>query len=215
MSNLSFESVKAAASGRWREILTGLGIEAHYLTNKHGPCPGCGGADRFRFDDKDGNGGFICGQGGDPLAGDGFELLGHVYGWDKSESLHQVAGYLGMDDRQPLSETERAELKRQQAEYRQQQATRQAKEEAERQARQEEAAQRALAVLGAAQGDPATHPYAVKKGLPLGALVKRGAWPQRGWNDALLVPIYGADGNLWTVEAISPDGDKDFLAGGR
>lgn len=94
--------------------------------------------------------------------------------------------------------------------------------EAERTARAEEEAQRhrdaaarAAEILQDASGDPASHPYAVAKGVPLGPRVKRGAWPQRGWDDALLIPVYGADGNVWTLEAINPDGGKDYLKGGR
>ena len=33
-----------------------LGVPAKALTNRHGPCPICGGKDRFRFDDKGGRG---------------------------------------------------------------------------------------------------------------------------------------------------------------
>ncbi|MGH8766791.1 MAG: hypothetical protein ACREVT_01235 [Burkholderiales bacterium] len=64
--------------------------------------------------------------------------------------------------------------------------------ELEERKRHEAAALKAAAILEAATGDPETHPYAVKKRVPLGSLVKRGPWPQRGWDDALLVPIYGA-----------------------
>ena len=60
------------AMGRWYGILISLGVDAGHLRNKKGPCPGCGGRDRFRWDDKDGRGTFYCGGGGDPLAGDGF-----------------------------------------------------------------------------------------------------------------------------------------------
>jgi putative DNA primase/helicase len=49
----------------------------------------------------------------------------------------------------------------------------------------------------------------------LGPWIKRGAWAQRDWLDALLIPIYGADGNIWSIEAINPDGKKDFLAGSK
>jgi putative DNA primase/helicase len=50
---------------RWREILPQLGVETRYLTNKHGPCPICRkGRDRFRFDDRDGSGSYICSQCG-------------------------------------------------------------------------------------------------------------------------------------------------------
>jgi hypothetical protein len=94
-------------------------------------------------------------------------------------------------------------------------AERAAKEEREERFQHEAAAAKAAEILAAATGDPAAHPYAVKKQVPFGPLVRRGPWPQRGWADALLVPIYGVDGGLWSIEAISTDGDKDFLAGGR
>lgn len=87
--------------------------------------------------------------------------------------------------------------------------------EAEEKRRHAEAAEAAKALLDAATGDPATHPYAVRKAVPFGRLVKRGYWPQRDWSDALLVPIYATNGQLITLEAINADGEKDFLTGGR
>lgn len=56
----------------WRETLVSAGIEEGRLVNRHGPCPICGGKDRFRFDNKRGHGDWICNQCG---AGDGFKLL--------------------------------------------------------------------------------------------------------------------------------------------
>jgi len=97
MSRLDFTDVAAAARGRWREILSGLGIADERLRPQHGPCPGCNGKDRFRFDDRDGRGRWVCGQGGDTIAGDGFQLLEHVHGWSRAQSLREVAGWLGMD----------------------------------------------------------------------------------------------------------------------
>jgi hypothetical protein len=90
-------------------------------------------------------------------------------------------------------------------------ADRTAKEEVEERARHEAAAARAAEILAAATSDPATHPYAIKKGVPFGPLVRRGLWPQRGWTDALLVPIYGGDDHVWSIEAINADGSKDSL----
>jgi putative DNA primase/helicase len=94
--------------------------------------------------------------------------------------------------------------------------------EAERQARDAEllrqheaAAAKAVRILAAAVGDPAQHPYVLKKAVAFGARVKRGSWPQRSWDDALLVPVYGDDGKIWTLEAINLDGEKDYLKGGR
>jgi putative DNA primase/helicase len=78
-----------------------------------------------------------------------------------------------------------------------------------------EAANKAAEIMAAANVDPAQHPYAFKKGCSMGEKVKRGAWAQRGWTDALLIPLYGEDGQLWTLEAINTDGEKDYLKGGR
>ena len=71
--------VREAASGKWAAVLTALGVDGRLLVNRHGKCPGCGGKDRFRFDDQDGSGSFICSQGGGGnLSGDGVELLAHA-----------------------------------------------------------------------------------------------------------------------------------------
>ncbi len=72
MHSATFVSdVAAAANGHWPALLAKLGIEIP-SRGKHGPCPACGGKDRFRFDDKDGKGGFICNSCG---AGDGLILI--------------------------------------------------------------------------------------------------------------------------------------------
>lgn len=49
-----------AATGRWRGVLMALGIGEEFLGTRHGPCPVCGGKDRFRFDDKEGRGTYYC-----------------------------------------------------------------------------------------------------------------------------------------------------------
>lgn len=80
------------ASGRWQYILGALGIEHSFLLNKHGPCPVCGGKDRYRFDDKGGRGTFICNQCG---SGDGYKLLQLFHGWSFKESLERVREVVG------------------------------------------------------------------------------------------------------------------------
>ncbi len=94
---IDFATVKQAAQGRWPAILTSHGIHDNHLTGKHGPCPGCGGKDRFRYVPADPNGKWFCGQGGDPIGGDGFDLLCHVHGFSKFESLKAVASFLGVE----------------------------------------------------------------------------------------------------------------------
>lgn len=61
----------------WRSVLAAVGIEERFLAKKHGPCPACGGKDRYRFDNKRGRGDWICNQCG---SGDGFKLVMLVMG---------------------------------------------------------------------------------------------------------------------------------------
>lgn len=81
------------AKGRWRSILPALGVSSDFLSGRHGPCPVCGGADRFRFDDKDQRGTFYCNACG---AGDGFKLLQLVHGWDFGRTAREVEGQVGV-----------------------------------------------------------------------------------------------------------------------
>jgi putative DNA primase/helicase len=89
--------VPALAQGQWTAILTDLGVDPAFLLDRHGPCPGCGGRDRFRFDDRDSKGTWYCGGGGEPQSGDGFQLLEHVFGMDRAGSFKAVRRWLGLD----------------------------------------------------------------------------------------------------------------------
>lgn len=92
------DETRDAAQGQWRTILSALGIEVPPTSRKHGPCPGCGGKDRFRFDDKQGRGTFLCSTGGgEPIAGDGFSLIQHVHACQFLDAARQVANILGVD----------------------------------------------------------------------------------------------------------------------
>lgn len=76
-----------AARGKWRGILLEIGIPEGFLRDKHGPCPFCGGVDRFRFDDKEGRGSFICGQCG---AGNGIDMVMRFTGLPFPEAASRV-----------------------------------------------------------------------------------------------------------------------------
>jgi putative DNA primase/helicase len=82
------------ARGRWREILLHLGVGPHFLLNKHGPCPICGGKDRYRFDDRDGTGSYYCNQCG---AGTGLLLLRKLHDWDHATACREVDKIVGSD----------------------------------------------------------------------------------------------------------------------
>jgi putative DNA primase/helicase len=62
----TFTPLRDRARGRWRGILVGVGIDAKHLA-KAARCPICGGTDRFRFYDTNGDGTWFCrgcGEGG-------------------------------------------------------------------------------------------------------------------------------------------------------
>lgn len=89
---IDVKDIEVKARGRWGGILTGIGVPASYLSGKHGPCIFCGGNDRWRWDNKDGNGTYICGQCG---AGTALQLVMKFIGIDFKEALEEVNKILG------------------------------------------------------------------------------------------------------------------------
>jgi len=87
--------IKERANGRWFDILANLGISIKE-DGSHSACPvpGCGGVNRFRFDNKDGNGSFFCNQC-QRQAGDGFDLIMKVIGVDFKEAVVAVESVIG------------------------------------------------------------------------------------------------------------------------
>lgn len=84
-----------AARGRWYGILKSLGIDDQYLRNRHGECPMCGGHDRYRWDNRNDDGGYYCNGCG---AGDGFALLMGCKGWTFAEAAKEVDALVGNQD---------------------------------------------------------------------------------------------------------------------
>ncbi|BDU76271.1 DUF7146 domain-containing protein [Mesoterricola sediminis] len=83
---------REAAQGHWMHILTHFGVSDRFLVDKHGPCPMCGGKDRYRWDNKDGSGSYFCSSCG---SGDGFALLAAYRQWDISRALAEVEKLIG------------------------------------------------------------------------------------------------------------------------
>lgn len=92
------KAVRAAARGRWATILRDFGVGESFLKDSHGPCPACGGNDRFRFDDKNGDGDWYCNQcgGADAQggAGDGLMLVERLTGLPFNEVVDEVGKWL-------------------------------------------------------------------------------------------------------------------------
>lgn len=197
--------VKTAANGRWCEILDQLGVGLP-MGGQHGPCPDCGGTDRFRFDDEGGRGTWICNQCG---AGNGLDLVMKVAGVDVKGAAALVAPLVGM----AKGGHNPAELARLQQ---QQQASTEKKAADEKRKRQK-AARRAEGILS--DCEPGQAAYLTRKGL---------AWPQGLINrtlirvndtnfeaGSLIVPIRDEAGQLVSVQLIAADGAKHYPAIGR
>lgn len=99
-------NIQKDTCGRWHAILTGSGIDSRYLTGKHGPCPICGGNDRWRWDNKDDRGTWFCSHCG---AGDGFSLLMKVKGWDFKRCVKEVEPMIGSAKRDIQTRRQRSE----------------------------------------------------------------------------------------------------------
>lgn len=96
MPSHDWKDLEPKTIGQWRDILMSLGgLTDRELSGKHGPCPGCGGKDRFRFDDnleQRGDGGYICGQCG---SGAGINLLMMATGQPFNVAVNAVGDFLG------------------------------------------------------------------------------------------------------------------------
>lgn len=81
-----------AARGKWKSILTALGVPGECLKNLHGPCPMCGGRDRFRWDNKEGSGSYFCSNCG---AGGGMDLAMAFTKTSFAETAREIDNLLG------------------------------------------------------------------------------------------------------------------------
>ena len=86
------EDIRQRAHGRWTDILRSMGVGEQILLKRNGPCPRCGGTDRFQYTDKFGEGNYHC-RGCGP--GGGFKLLQAVTGQDFGTVLRQVEEQVG------------------------------------------------------------------------------------------------------------------------
>ena len=102
------------AQGNWPSILGVLaGLSGTQLTDKHQPCPLCGGKDRYRFDDQDGSGSWYCNKCGgrdqSGGAGSGMDMLMRRTGWSFVEAAQSIEQHLGIVPQRPEPPTKGAE----------------------------------------------------------------------------------------------------------
>lgn len=84
--------LREACHGRWRAILPQLGVPEKFLNGKNQPCPMCGGKDRARFIDREGDGWWICTHCG---SGDGIKLVMMVNGIDFRTAREKIVQLVG------------------------------------------------------------------------------------------------------------------------
>lgn len=183
-------------NGAWRQTLENYGC--HLPNGKHhGPCPVCGGKDRFRFDDKDGRGTWFCGQC-DPQSGGGLLLLSRFLGKPTVEVARELIGQ---------------DMPRTVAPVRKHTATNdQMLAEARLRAKRG-------ALMLMEQHELAEHPYMTAKGLtglwPVNSEIMMGADQQRiEPGELLLIPVFKR-GELVNVQKITPSGEKRPIYGGE
>lgn len=197
--------VAAAATGHWPDLLAAVGIDTP-RGGKHGPCPTCGGKDRFRLDDKGGRGTWICNQCG---AGDGLALVGLVTGKPIKEAAELIAPLVGLS----AGGLDAAERER----IHQQQQTRAEQERKQVELRRHKAARRAAAIMQ--DSEQAHAPYLARKSLGVClCAVNRILIRDAGENfppASLIVPLYNEANELVNVQLIREDGTKRYLAGGQ
>lgn len=205
MSPRFVSDVVAAARGHWPELLAAMGIDTP-SRGKHGPCPACGGKDRFRLDDQTGRGTWICSQCGN---GDGLDLLARVTGKSTKEAAELIAPLVGLSAG-GLDPVERERI------HQQQQARAEQERKQDEQQRQK-AARRAAAIMR--DCEPGQAPYLVHKRLrwPHGA-INRTLIREGGENfpdSSLVIPLINEAAELVNVQLIRDDGTKRYLHGGQ
>lgn len=195
---LSFDQVRDAAQGRWKDLIfPAFGIVVPAKKSVHGPCPICGGKDRFRCDDKQGKGTWFCNV---CRAGDGFSLIEKSRDMPYSQVLTEVGAVVGLSAETKVTDADRKKWK--------EKAEAQAKAaELEERKAQESASKRAVRELSYKSANRDC-PYAERKKIKTYSCRING-------KGNLIVSLVDKDGKIWNIQEIHADGHKSFLPGGR
>lgn len=101
--------IKFRAQGNWQSILSSVGgVDASRLDGKHGPCPKCGGNDRFRMIDQK-NGSLFCNHCFNSKNGDGIAAIQWLLDCDFKSALSKIADYLGIKPTERQSKSKKTD----------------------------------------------------------------------------------------------------------
>lgn len=94
MLNYEPQDVINACRGSWTEVIKGITSLPESVFNKKGqPCPMCGGKDRFRYTDRNGEGAYVCRHCG---GGSGIDLCMKSTGMEFIEVINAAGDYMSM-----------------------------------------------------------------------------------------------------------------------
>ncbi len=200
---LDFEAIRAGSVGHYvSTIFPAAGITFGKPNHQHQACPMCGGSNRFRCDDKRGEGTWICSQCG---AGNGFMLVQQFTGLDVYDTNKLIAGAIGLDATSEVTDEQRAQWQSQQVE-------REAVEKAAKRQARIDAASRAQSIWDNSSLANDDHPYLLRKQVAAIGINKDS-------NDNLIIPMHYYNSEtkqttLVNIQTIAADSEKLFLKGG-
>jgi ribosomal protein L37AE/L43A len=96
-----WNELTAQCRNHWREILIKLGIPSSFLSGRDCPCPMCGGKDRFRFSDRNGEGTWYCRGCGQERGQGGFKLAMRFRNTSAIETRELIEAIVGADAKPP------------------------------------------------------------------------------------------------------------------
>lgn len=197
MAKFELQDVKEAARGKWIDIFSQFNITVPKI-DEHGPCPNCGGEDRFRFDDKYENGDWLCNNCTESKNRDGFDLIGKVTGLAFSQIIEEVAASVGLNAKSNITPAMRKKWA-EERKIRERIALEMELKKQQQVARQSQGLYR-NAYLGESS------PYLDRKKVPALPGVKI------DHHGNVLIPAFDRSGFQWNMQTIYPDGGKYFVA---
>ncbi|HAF2128799.1 TPA: DNA primase [Salmonella enterica] len=178
--------IKNRARGLWGDVIfpsNEIGIKVP-KKGKHGPCPICGGTDRFHYKDDYDDGNWYCNQCNEPKYGDGLDLISRALGIELIDAAKKVGEIIGADTRSPDKPAR--------------------KKASDRQKPAPDIAAKVAAKLR--KTTQKESPYLAGKGLP-------GFTPPTLEDGEMFLTVTDVNGTIRGYQTIAPDGVKKLMHG--
>jgi putative DNA primase/helicase len=104
-----WEDLRYKMIGLWPKLLMEAGVDQKWLSKRVGPCPFCGGRDRYVFDDLQGRGTYFC-RKCSARGGDGMQFLMQWANIRFADALTTVRSFLGAAPARPFPRHDRSAI---------------------------------------------------------------------------------------------------------